>query len=263
LKRTEAFEFENKVALVTGASRGIGLQIVKHFAAEGAKVIMVAASEENLINGKNSIHDGNENVSYIRCDLSDYKDIEAMVSNAVKAHGKIDILVNNAGAFSEKAPWNEISHERWHQTFDLNTLAVYHCMKYVAEHMVQNNIKGAMVNIGSSSALHLKAGRLNYTVSKTAVHSMSQVVALDLARQGIRVNIVSPGPTATETVQKRIDDAVQSKDEEIRLRKIPLGRYASTSDIANAVLFLSSDRAAFITGAVLPVDGGYTIGETI
>jgi NAD(P)-dependent dehydrogenase (short-subunit alcohol dehydrogenase family) len=136
-------------------------------------------------------------------------------------------------------------------------------MRNAVRIMKTHSIAGSIINIGSSTALQLKNGRLHYTVTKSALHTLSRVVALDLAPLMIRVNVVSPGPTATEIVQKRIDDPTQSAMEEERLRKIPLGRYARTRDIANAVMFLSSEEASFITGAILPVDGGYTIGETV
>ncbi len=255
-------EFTGKVVLVTGASQGIGLQICRQFSELGATVISVARNQEKLELAKNSI-ENNSNIFPYPCDLSEKSEIEKLFDFVKDKFQRIDVLVNNLGAFSEKTDWNAIDYDLWIKTFETNVLSAYFCMVKAAEIMVENKTKGAIINVGSSSALQVKKGRLNYTVSKSALHTMSRVTAMDLAKHQIRVNVVSPGPTATEIVQGRMGDPVQVLQESERLKKIPLGRYASTADIANAVVFMSSSKAAFITGAILPVDGGYTIGETV
>lgn len=255
-------EFTGKVVLVTGASQGIGLEICRQFSELGATVIMVARNQEKLESAKNSI-ENNSNIFPYPCDLSVESEIEKLFGFVKEKFQRIDVLVNNLGAFSEKKDWNLIDYDLWIKTFETNVLSAYFCMVKAAEIMVGNKTKGVIINVGSSSALQVKKGRLNYTVSKAALHTMSRVTAMDLAKHQIRVNVVSPGPTATEIVEVRMKDPEQWAEEEIRLKKIPLGSYASTSDIANAVVFLSSSKAKFITGAILPVDGGYTIGETV
>ncbi|HPR34033.1 MAG TPA: SDR family oxidoreductase [Anaerolineaceae bacterium] len=255
-------EFTGKVVLVTGASQGIGLEICRQFSELGATVISVARNEEKLELARNSIKN-NTNVYPYSCDLSVKAEIEKLFDFVEEKFQRIDVLVNNLGAFSEKKDWNEIDYDLWIKTFETNVLSAYFCMVRAAEIMVENKTKGVIINVGSSSALQVKKGRLNYTVSKSALHTMSRVTAMDLAKHQIRVNVVSPGPTATEIVQSRMGDPVQVLQESERLKKIPLGRYASTADIANAVVFMSSSKADFITGAILPVDGGYTIGETV
>lgn len=259
---SQSEEFTGKVVLVTGASQGIGLEICRQFTNLGAKVIMVARNKEKLEMAKNTIKH-NSNAYIYSCDLSVNSEIENLFSYVNEKFQKIDVLVNNLGAFSEKTGWNEIDYDLWIKTFETNVLSAYFCMVKAAEIMVENKTKGVIINVGSSSALQVKKGRLNYTVSKSALHTMSRVTAMDLAKHQIRVNVVSPGPTATEIVQSRMGDPVQVLQESERLKKIPLGRYAYTSDIANAVVFISSSKAQFITGAILPVDGGYTIGETV
>lgn len=259
---TQSDEFTGKVVLVTGASQGIGLEICRQFSDLGATVISVARNQEKLENAKNSIAN-NSRVYPFPCDLSVEAEIEKLFDFVEKKFQRIDVLVNNLGAFSEKTDWNAIDYDLWIKTFETNVLSAYFCMVKAAEIMVGNKTKGVIINVGSSSALQVKKGRLNYTVSKSALHTMSRVTAMDLAKHQIRVNVVSPGPTATEIVQSRMGDPVQVLQESERLKKIPLGRYAYTSDIANAVVFLSSSKAEFITGAILPVDGGYTIGETV
>ncbi len=255
-------EFTGKVVLVTGASQGIGLQICRQFSELGASVVSVARNMEKLELARNSI-ENNSNIHSYPCDLSSESEIEKLFSFVREKFQRIDVLVNNLGAFSEKTEWNAIDYDLWIKTFETNVLSAYFCMVKAAEIMVENKTKGVIINVGSSSALQVKKGRLNYTVSKSALHTMSRVTAMDLAKHQIRVNVVSPGPTATEIVQGRMGDPVQVLQESERLKKIPLGRYASTADIANAVVFMSSSKAEFITGAILPVDGGYTIGETV
>ena len=254
-------EFSGKVVLVTGASQGLGGN-QPAIRAIGLESDHGARHEEKLAQAKARI-ESNAKVHIRACDLSDRENIRDLFRSVREDLGRIDVLVNNLGAFSEKLEWNAIDHELWMKTLDTNTLSAYFCMVEAADIMVANGISGAIVNIGSSSALQLKRGRLHYSVSKAALHTLSRVAALDLAKHQIRVNVVSPGPTQTEAVDQRMKDPVQREQEEIRLRKIPLGRYASTADIANAVVFLSSSKAQFITGAILPVDGGYTIGETV
>lgn len=255
-------EFTGKVVLVTGASQGIGLEICRQFSELGATVISVARNEEKLELASNTIKN-NSNIYPFPCDLSVEAEIDKLFYFVEEKFQRIDVLVNNLGAFSEKKDWNEIDYDLWIKTFETNVLSAYFCMVRAAEIMVENKTKGVIINVGSSSALQVKKGRLNYTVSKSALHTMSRVTAMDLAKHQIRVNVVSPGPTATEIVQGRMGDPVQVLQESERLKKIPLGRYASTADIANAVVFMSSSKAEFITGAILPVDGGYTIGETV
>ena len=255
-------EFEGKVVLVTGASQGIGLEICRQFSDLGATVISVARSREKLELAKNSIVN-NTNIYPFPCDLSIETEIENLFVWIKEKFQKIDILVNNLGAYSEKVEWDKIEHDLWIKSFETNVLSAYFCMVKAAKIMVEKGIKGAIVNLGSSSALQLKRGRMHYSVSKTSINTLTKVAALDLAKYQIRVNLVSPGPTATEVVQGRMGDPVLVLQESERLKKIPLGRYGYTSDIANAVVFLSSSKADFITGAILPVDGGYTIGETV
>ena len=259
---SQSEEFAGKVVVVTGASQGIGLEICRQFSDMGANVISVARNQEKLENAKNSIKNS-ANIFPYPCDLSVEAEIDKLFGFVRERFQRIDILVNNLGAFSEKKDWNVIDYDLWIKTFETNVLSAYFCMVKAAEIMVENGTKGVIINVGSSSALQVKKGRLNYTVSKSALHTMSRVTAMDLAKHQIRVNVVSPGPTATEIVQSRMGDPVQVLQESERLKKIPLGRYASTADIANAVVFMSSSKAEFITGAILPVDGGYTIGETV
>ncbi len=254
-------EWKNKVVVVTGANRGMGLQIAKSFLAEDAKVVLIGRDEKKLQDGMATIKSGKENAVAMVCNLEDVTSIEKTFADIVQNVGAIDVLVNNAGAYSESAAWDGITPEKWEGALALNTLAPYHCSVAAVHSMQAAQKKGCIVNVGSSTALQFKTGRTHYTVSKVGEHALSQIMAMDLAQMGIRVNMVSPGPTMTETISSRMKDDTLRPLEEERMKKVPLGRYADMQDIANAVMFLASEeKAGFLTGVILPVDGGYTLG---
>jgi short chain dehydrogenase. len=253
--------FDGKNVIVTGGSSGIGFAIAKKFAEENANVVVIARNAEKLDAAVKKIKDETKGrVCGYLCDISDYKDIENISHNIVTDIGTPEILVNNAGGFTNKTQWEEITEEMWDMSIKTNLLSVFHCTKIFTQYMRENSIKGSVVNIGSSSALQIKSDKMQYTITKSGVHTMTKILALDLAKYGIRVNAVAPGPTLTERVRSRFDVQGLLQQEQERMDKIPLKRYALPEEIAEAVLFLASDKASFITGVVLPVDGGYTIG---
>lgn len=253
--------FNNKNVIVTGGSSGIGFAIAKKFAEENANVIMIGRNAEKLDAAVKKIKDGTERRIYgYICDISNYKDIENISLNIVKDVGLPDILVNNAGGFTNKIQWEEITEEMWNMSIKTNLLSVFHCTRVFTQYMRENSINGSVVNIGSSSALQIKDDKMQYTVTKSSVHVMTKIMALNLSKYGIRVNTVAPGPTMTERIRDRFNIEGLLKEEKERINKIPLKRYALPDEIADAVLFLSSDKASYITGVILPVDGGYTIG---
>ena len=255
------FNFTGQVVLISGSSQGIGLATAQAFSRCGAEVILVARERAKLEQARLSLPHP-EQVAIHPADLSREVEFTGLFAFFEGHFGRLDVLVNNLGAFSEKRGWDSLSHETWVKAFETNTLSAYFCMQRAAALMSRQGIAGAIVNVGSSAALQLKKGRIHYTVTKASLHTLSQVAAMELASKGIRVNVVSPGPTATEVVQRRMADSSLAPAEQERMRKVPLGRFAKPEEIADAILFLSSPMASFITGAILPVDGGYTLGET-
>lgn len=252
--------FDNKKVVVTGGSSGIGFGIAKLFAENGATVILIARNAEKLEGAYKKIQDINSHVYKYACDVSNPSEIEDTCEKICKEVGVPDVLANVAGGFTEKISWDKITPEVLEQSMRTNLFSGFYFTKFFAGAMKDNSVKGSIVNIGSSSALQVKRGRIQYTLSKSGVHTMTKVLALDLAQYGIRVNSIAPGPTKTEKIEKRFDDPKLREQELKRMKSIPLGRLADVEEIANTVYFLASDKASFITGVVLPVDGGYTVG---
>ncbi|AEM77704.1 short-chain dehydrogenase/reductase SDR [Thermoanaerobacter wiegelii Rt8.B1] len=255
--------FYGKNVIVTGGSSGIGFAIAKKFAEENANVLIIGRNTEKLDSAvkkiKNATNGRGKVCGYV-CDVSNYEDIKKVSYSIVTEVGIPEILINNAGGFTNKIQWEEITDDLWNMSIKTNLLSIFYCTKIFAKYMKEKCIKGSIVNIGSSSALQIKNDKMHYTITKSGVHTMTKILALDLAKYGIRVNAVAPGPTLTEKVKSRFEDKGLLEQEQERINKIPLKRYALPEEIAEAVVFLASDKASFITGVILPVDGGYTIG---
>lgn len=241
---------DGKTALVTGASRGIGRAIALCLAAEGARVAInyagnVKAAEEV----KAAIEAAGGTAILCQADIADSSAVEAMVANVVKEFGTIDILVNNAG-ITRDALLMRMKDEDFTKVLNTNLKGVFYCTKAVSKLMMKKR-SGRIVNMASVVGLVGNAGQTNYAAAKAGVIGFSKSAAKELASRGITVNVVAPGFIGTD-MTAGLPESVKEK----MLTDIPLGRMGEAEDVANAVLFLASDQASYITGQVVNVDGG-------
>jgi 3-oxoacyl-[acyl-carrier protein] reductase len=241
-----------RVALVTGAARGIGESIVRRFLAEGAKVIACDRDQEALARADLPAADGA--LRRQRLDVSDHDDVKRVVAAALEAFGTIDILVNNAGISPKKA-YLDYTDEDWHAVLSVNLTGEYLCARTVSEHMMARRY-GRIVNMSSSAWRSGGfAGGVPYASAKAGVIGLTRSLAKTLGPYGITANAIAPGPTATPLT----DLWLPAQYDKI-VAQIPLGRVGQPDDIANAALFLASDEASYVTGICLDVNGGIAMG---
>ena len=241
---------DGKTALVTGASRGIGRAIALCLAAEGARVAInyagnVKAAEEV----KASVEAAGGTAILCQADIADSAAVEAMIADVVKEFGAIDILVNNAG-ITRDTLLMRMKDEDFAKVLDTNLKGVFYCTKAVSKLMMKKRA-GRIINMASVVGLVGNAGQTNYAAAKAGVIGFSKSAAKELASRGITVNVVAPGFIGTD-MTAGLPESVKEK----MLTDIPLGRMGEAEDVANAVLFLASDQASYITGQVVNVDGG-------
>lgn len=241
---------DGKCALVTGASRGIGRAIAVKLASEGAKVALnyagnAAAAEEV----KKEIEASGGQAIMVQADVSDPASVEAMIQTVVDAFGQIDILVNNAG-ITRDGLLLRMKDEDFDAVINTNLKGIFYTTKLVSKLMMKKRF-GRIVNMASVVGLTGNAGQTNYAAAKAGVIGFSKSAAKELAARGITVNMVAPGFIETDMTA-----VIPEKAKEAMMGGIPLGRAGKPEDVANAVLFLVSDQAAYITGQVLKVDGG-------
>ncbi len=249
------FDFTGKVALVTGGSRGIGAELVRSFWKCGAHVVVHYFADPDGANAKDAEAlatelTGPQKVLTIAADVRDAGQMEHLMADAKAALGGIDVLVNNAGILKDRAI-KKMTLDEWHAVIQTNLTGVFHGCKYGADVM---NDGGRIVNIASVAGLVGFPGQANYAAAKAGVIGMTRVLAKELARRGITVNAVAPGVVETAMMA---DIRPEMRAEYVK--QIPLGRFATTADIANAVLFLASEASGYITGQVLPVTGGWLV----
>jgi 3-oxoacyl-[acyl-carrier protein] reductase len=242
---------EGKVAIVTGASRGIGRAIAVALASEGAKVVVNYASSasaaEAVVAEINSLDNGSEAIA-VPADVSKEAEVDSLIKSAIDKWGRVDVLVNNAG-ITRDTLLLRMKLEDWQSVIDLNLTGVFLTSRAIAKIMLKQK-SGRIINIASVSGLMGNAGQGNYSAAKAGVIGFTKTVAKELASRGITVNAVAPGFIAT-------DMTADLKNTEEILKFIPLGRYGQPEEIAGMVRFLAADpAAAYITGQVFNVDGG-------
>lgn len=253
--------FEEKVVLITGATRGIGKAIALLFAKSGAKVIVNARKSDKDEAGcsiVDKIRDLGGEAVFVPGDVSDVKSAESIIEKGIEAFGKIDILVNNAGVV---IPGNleSTSEEEFDLTMDINVKGTFFMSKFVLPHMKKQG-GGVIVNMGSVAALKGHVDRAAYCASKGAVVALSRAMAADYVKDNIRVNVVCPGTTYTPAIKEKIATAEDPAAMEATfIGRQPMGRLGRVEEIAHAVLFAASDEAAYMTGSIIVVDGGMTM----
>ena len=241
---------QGKVAIVTGGTRGIGLAVVKEFLKEGATVVLCGSRPETADKAVSALKGENAawQIKGISPDLLDYAAVKAAFDAVEQEFGKIDILVNNAG-LADKEPFTSYTDELFDKIMDLNLKAVYHCSRAVADGMKARG-SGVMLNTSSMVSVCGQPSGIAYPTSKFAVNGFTLSLARELGPFGIRVNAVAPGVTNTDMMK-----AVPAQYIEPLIKSIPLRRIGEPEDVANAFVFLASEKASYITGVVLSVDG--------
>ncbi len=253
--------FHNKTIIVTGGATGIGYQVAKDLYTEGAHVEIIGRREERLQEAVASIsaHGGPGIIHYHVCDVAYADQVGGTFKQIVETCGTIYGLVNNAAINPSR---NDILHtdiSDWDATLAVNLTGAFHCSKAALQHMVTQG-SGSVVNISSIAGLHALPTRTSYNVSKFGLLGLTESLAKDYAKHGIRVNSVCPGYVRTELTEPFIS-AMTPERYAALVRSHPLGRIGQPEDIAKVVLFLLSKDASFITGVALPVDGGYSLGR--
>jgi len=241
---------DGRVSLVTGASRGIGRAIAQAFAAEGASVVLAARDAAKLGEAVAEIQAKGGKAEALALDVSDRASVESVVAKVVETHGRIDHLVNNAGVTRDNLLLR-MKDEEWQQVLDTNLTGAFLCTQAVLKPMLKQR-SGRIVTITSVVGLGGNAGQANYAASKAGVIGFTKSVAREVASRGITANAIAPGFIETDMTA-----AMPEKAREAVFAAIPLGRVGRPEDVAGAAVFLVSDAAAYVTGQVLAVDGGF------
>jgi len=242
---------ENKVAVITGAGSGIGKETALLFAKEGAKVVVADMNERA---GEETVEEIKKNGEgfFVKLDVSNREQAKQMVKITLEKYGKIDVLINNAGIVQD-AFLSKMTEEQWDKVINVNLKGVFNCSQAVVEVMM-NQGKGVIINTSSIVGLNGNVGQVNYAATKAGLIGMTKTLAKELGKKGIRVNAVAPGFIATPMTSN-----VPEKILEMMKEKTPLRRLGEAKDVAYAYLYLASDEANFVNGAVLCVDGGLII----
>jgi len=246
---------KGKVAIVTGAASGFGAETARLYAKEGANVVI---ADLNIAGAEKVAAEIGDAAVAIRCDVSQRPDIDAAVNLAMTKFGAVDIVVNNAGYTHKNQPFLNVDEASSDRCFDVNVKAIYHMINAVVP-MMRAKKSGCIINVGSTAGIRPRPGLSWYNASKGAANLLSKSLAVELAPDNIRVNVICPviGDTAMLGDFMGMPDTPENRAKFIAT--IPMGRLSTPRDVANAAVFLASEEASFLTGVELPVDGGRTV----
>ena len=245
--------FTGKVAFVTGGASGIGRATAVAFAQEGARVAILDLTEEALATTAEAVRATGAEVLVLACDVAKPEQVEAAIAEVVATFGRLDVAFNNAGVENKAAPGAEIALEEWDRILNINLRGTFVCMKHELAQMVRQG-SGVVVNTSSGAGVRGVAGGASYAASKHAIIGLTKSAALDYAKANIRVNAVLPGNIETPMMDRFTGGDIQKA---IDLE--PVGRLGKPEEIADAVLWMSADLGAFVTGAAIAVDGGWSL----
>jgi len=244
-------KLQNKTAIVTGASNGIGLAIAKTFLEEGATVVFSDIDEES---GKQIVSQLGEKASFFKCNVSNVEEVYGLVEDTVSKYGKLDIMVNNAGIAGSGGTL-DCTIDGWKKVIDINLSGVFYGISAAAKAMKATNTAGSIINMSSILGLVGMPGTIAYSAAKGGVSNLTRASAQDLAPLKIRVNAIAPGFIETNMTKSGLAEENFNK---MVISNTPLGHVGNTNDIAQAALYLASDDSNYVTGIILPVDGGWT-----
>jgi len=246
---------QGKVAIVTGAASGFGAEIARQYAKEGARVALADINEAGAKDVAGPL--GNDVIA-VKCDVTRRADIDALVATTVKAFGRLDVIVNNAGWSHKNGPLLDVDEAAFDKVYAINVKSIFH-MTHAVVPILRKQKSGVIVNIGSTAGIRPRPGLTWYNSTKGAVNLMSKSLAVELAPDNIRVNVICPVMGVTGLLEQFMGMPDTPENRKKFLATIPLGRLSTPLDIARAAVFLASDDAEFITGVEFPVDGGRTV----
>lgn len=256
-------DLSNKVTIITGAAQGIGKACAKKMLENGATVVIADIKEDEGDKTARELS-GLGKCSFVSLNVVSEASVNSLIEGVLKQHGRVDILVNNAGVNvtgdpKDRTEIDQFTNENWHRLLDVNLTGTFLCSRAVARVMIQQK-SGRIVNIGSAFGTVAARKQIAFVAAKAGVHNMTKAMALELGPHGINVNGVAPGSIPVKGALFVGKDAAWSTLEERMLSHIPLGRFGTTEEVADAVIFLVSEASTYITGHILEVDGGWVSG---